>query len=448
MERTAKKIGLLHHVGGGNLGDDATLEVVTRNISQRWPDAVIAAFSMNPEDTARRHGIPAYPIRTYTWGLGYSPASTQAPPASRFGFLSRLSRATGKLAIRLPKALFRELAFSVASFRRLTSFDLLIISGGGQLTERGGPWGFLLTILKWVLLAKAARVRCVFLNVGAGPLTHPASKIFARRALRAADYVSFRDDQSQRLARDIGFTGESRVFPDMAYLLEVPASSMGSLEKRERPVVGLAPMPYPFCDPGPDPAENRIAYDDFIAKFACFAAWLDRNSYSSVPFGTDIGVDPLPIEDLQRVLSERYGVAALGYHPVHSVHQLISTMTELDYIITCRFHGVVLAHLLNKPVIAVSHHPKVANLMKDLGLPNYCVDIRSFYPNQLVDMFSSMVRDADKIKSRMSATLATYKSQLACQFDTMFPRSPGRSSAASNCEGDLLRAMQPGHRNA
>lgn len=49
----------------------------------------------------------------------------------------------------------------------------------------------------------------MFLNVGAGPLTLPLSKFFVRRALLAAENVSFRDDKSQALARKIGFAGES-----------------------------------------------------------------------------------------------------------------------------------------------------------------------------------------------------------------------------------------------
>ena len=61
-------------------------------------------------------------------------------------------------------------------------------------------------------MAKAVRIKCVFLNVGAGPLRHSLSKFFVTRALFAADYVSFRDEQSQALAMDIGFRGKSQSF--------------------------------------------------------------------------------------------------------------------------------------------------------------------------------------------------------------------------------------------
>src|SRR6266404_6086925 len=72
--RTAKKIGLLHHMSGSNLGDGGSFDAVRKNIKRRWPDAVLFGFSMNPEDTQRRHGIPSYPIRQQIWNFGGPPS--------------------------------------------------------------------------------------------------------------------------------------------------------------------------------------------------------------------------------------------------------------------------------------------------------------------------------------------------------------------------------------
>jgi polysaccharide pyruvyl transferase WcaK-like protein len=109
--------------------------------------------------------------------------------------------------------------------------------------------------------------------------------------------------------------------------------------------------------------------------------------------------------------------------PVNSIDQLLSKVSAMDYVITCRFHGVVLAHLLNKPVLAMAHHPKVSVLMKGLGLSRYCVDIRTFDPDHLRDTFASLVRNTDEVKTRMNESLASYKSKLTIQFDHLFPSS-------------------------
>ena len=424
------KIGLLHHVGGGNLGDGATLEAVAGNIKRRWPNAEIVAFSMNPDDTERRHGIRSHALRQSCWSIGYGPTGADATFKARvkavtrkYGRVFYLLKAAGAV-VRLPIEMLRELSFLASSRRTIKSFDLLIVSGGGQLTEKDGPWGFPYTILKWVVLARSAGVRCIFLNVGAGPLNQPLSRFFARRALMAADYVSLRDDKSRTLVYEIGFAGESRVCPDNVYGLEVPTTEGGACERGSQPIVGFAPMPYPDPDPSGFAAEkNQLAYEAFMGKLASFASWLSSRSYRLALFGTDIGVDPLAIRDLQRTLLSNYGIPSPQYaanHSVKSVHDLLATMAGMDYVVTCRFHGVIFAHLLNKPVLAIAHHPKVTELMADLGLSSYCVDIRDFDVSLLADRFASMVKNAEEIKSRMAARLTSNRQQLRCQFDELF----------------------------
>ena len=48
-------IGLLDHMGLGNMGDAAILEAFIGNIRMRAPSATLVAFSLNPRDTNRRH---------------------------------------------------------------------------------------------------------------------------------------------------------------------------------------------------------------------------------------------------------------------------------------------------------------------------------------------------------------------------------------------------------
>src|SRR4029077_20338767 len=115
------------------------------------------------------------------------------------------------------------------------------------------------------------------------------------------------------------------------------------------------------------------------------------------------------IRDLQRTLLSNYGIPSPQYaanHSVKSVRDLLATMAGMDYVVTCRFHGVIFAHLLNKPVLAIAHHPKVTELMADLGLSSYCVDIRKFDRKLLEQKFAMMVVNSEEVKSRMASSLA------------------------------------------
>jgi polysaccharide pyruvyl transferase WcaK-like protein len=423
-------IGLLHHTGGGNLGDEGTQEAVMQAIKSRWPRASFVGLTMNPDDTRARHGIPSYPLRRETWTMGYR--SDGAPVTPREDAKRRLGkyplafavlRIIYTLAIRIPKTIGQELIFLIRSRRIIRSLDLLIVNGGGQLTEWGGPWKFTYTVFKWVSLARWSGVRCYFLNIGAGPLTSPLAKFFARRALFSAEYVSFRDEESRTLARQIGYTGPAHVYPDSVYSLTVTSHDSTDPRPGRPPIVAVSPMPY--CDPRIFAEKNQSVYDSYIRTLGRFTAHLLRHGCAVALLSSDIGVDPMAVEDLQRALKND-GISAVSHslsaEPVASTQDLLARMSAVDFVVTSRFHGVVCAHLVNKPVVALSHHPKVAALMNDLGLAEYCVrDLRSFDVEGLTATFQALVADQDQIRARMPERLAAYRGRLAGQFDELFP---------------------------
>jgi polysaccharide pyruvyl transferase WcaK-like protein len=427
MSFGSKKIGLLDHMGAGNLGDDTTQTAVMNNIKRRWPNVQIYGFSMNPSDTQQRHGIPSYAIRRATWGSnqktnGAATFKTRARDALRerhnlYAFLKALDAIT----LKGPRALISELVFLAKSFNIIRTFDILIISGGGQLLDSwGGPWKFPYTIFKWVLLARLAGVKCYFVNVGAGPLQHPLSKFFIARALRIADYVSFRDEKSKTLAREVGFTGEAQVFPDCVYGFDTHHLCNKRIEARDGLVVGLSPMAY--CDPARYWIQDQIAYESFVRKLARFGSWLSHRHNLTI-FSTDVWFDSQVLIDLNGALKRETDfdqTHLLEQNPIVTTDDLLSRMSSLNYIITCRFHGVVFAHLMNIPVIAISHHPKVTTLMADLGLSKYCLDIDTFDVKLLMDTFTHLAIDGERIKARMAEKLAVYRGALTSQFDQLF----------------------------
>src|SRR5271170_4290055 len=87
MRKSYKRIGLLDHMGMGNMGDAAILESFITNIKSRLPGAVLVAFSLHPDDTKKRHRIDSYPINWYypKWNESEESVSSAAP-----GLKSRL----------------------------------------------------------------------------------------------------------------------------------------------------------------------------------------------------------------------------------------------------------------------------------------------------------------------------------------------------------------------
>lgn len=433
------KIGILDHMGNGNLGDAATQEAVIQNLESRCPSLTIVGFSANPHDTQERHKVISYAIHRSCQYPPPQPVGMCEPRirsaanvrikmlVSRHPHLYRLLSIINYLIIRIPRSVVREvpreLAFLIESFRAIGSLDVLIISGGGQLNEEwGGPWSFPCTLFKWVILAKLSRVKVLFLNVGAGTLEHPLSKFFIRQALLLSDYCSFRDERTRTLVRQLGFDGRSHVFPDNAYSLDISHVEQPNTSRAGKPIVGIAPMPY--CDPRVYPIRNHQLYTYLINQLALFASWLSRNGYTVMLFGSDIYHDGLAIEDLKTVLenegvSDRAGQVVTP-PPIKTTDELLAKISLMDYVVTCRFHGVIFAHLLNKPVLAIAHHPKVSALMESLELSTHCIKIDLLSVEVLIDMFQAIVHDREQIKRSMAERLRSHKGDLKEQFDQLF----------------------------
>jgi polysaccharide pyruvyl transferase WcaK-like protein len=319
----------------------------------------------------------------------------------------------------------REILFLAKSFRVAKSLDLLIICGGGQLLDAwGGPWAFPYTLFKWVLLAKLSHTTCYFVNVGAGPLDYPLSKWFIKRALLLADYVSFRDGKSRVLIREIGFRNRPQVVADSVYGLNIPAVNItrSHVGRGGGLTIGIAPMAY--CDPRRYWDKDKAVYECFIRKLAEFSAGLIRDRYRLRLFSTDIWFDSQAIVDLELAIKNQYAVDTATWitsEPVTGINEFLSQLSQVDCVVTCKFHGVVFAHLLNVPVLAISHHPKVTTLMADFELSEYCVDIRKFDVDLLTSTFNRLVANMDDIKACVPRKVACYQRELALQFNQLFP---------------------------
>ena len=383
-------------------------------------------LSLDPSDSEKRHGIPCYPIRR--GNLSFSP-KPHGPATGGAAFRDKLRAVLGKyrvlFLVQQPTQFFKELVFLAKSFRVAKSLDLLIISGGGQLLDAwGGPWAFPYTLFKWILLAKLVGAKCYFVNVGAGPLRYGLSKWFVRRSLLFADYVSFRDEKSKALIREIGFSGEAPVIADSAYALNISNfnNKTNGGRRASELVIGISPMAW--RDPRRYWDKDQSSYECFIRALADFCARLIRSHHRLRLFSSDIWFDSQAIVDLEAAIKNELAIDTSTWitrEPVETIHEFLSQLSQVDCLVTCKFHGVVFGHLLNVPLLAIAHHPKVSTLMEDFELTEYCVDIRKFDVDLLTETFERLVANIDDIKLRTPQKVAFYRAELAAQFDQLFP---------------------------
>jgi polysaccharide pyruvyl transferase WcaK-like protein len=327
----------------------------------------------------------------------------------------------------------REIALLFRSFRYLTDFDLLIVSGGGQLLDYwSGAFFQPYALLKWALLARMRGTQFMFVSVGAGPIDARLSWLFIKWALSFASYRSYRDEDSRRLIEGMGFHRDDPVYPDLAFSLHVAESARTRVSTSPKPVVGLNAMTY--FDPRVWPERDIEVYKAYVTKLAEFAIWLVRRGHKIILFPGESVHDQWVIEDLTTLLAkeldevEMRGVA----HPeVATVDELIALLSETDIVVGSRFHSVVLAQLLHKPALALTYHPKAEAAMADAGQSRYCIRIGECDVEQLKERFEALEADAPRVTEQLKERTRECKRALEEQYTRLFVhRWEGASQSA------------------
>ena len=429
-----RRIGVLGHVGNQNLGDEAIISAVIQNVKSRCPEAQIYGFTLNPEDTERRHKIAAFPIRRAQNVavdrielIGSGSIKTRLTLRRKiksklmtfpvaYVFLREIMKGVDTC-----RGALAELRFLVQSYHNLNGIDLLIIAGSQQLIDYiGGPWGHTYTVFKWTLLAKAVNAKVAFVSVGAGPVSSSLGKFFARKSLMLANYRSYRDETSKAFAENLGVSGQHKLFPDLVYSLQINTSPTEGSSGEALPIVGINAIP--FWDEQYWLGASARNYRTYIDKLATFALWVIGRGYRVLFFPTQLKLDPPVIIDIKNVLRAK-GASDLSEcvvdKPICSFDELVSAIRMTTVVVATRFHGIVIPFVLNKPVLGIAYQKKSLELMAQMGQAEYVVDINSFNVDSLKTRFVSLEARVAAIIDELEHKKSIFRQALQNQYDQL-----------------------------
>jgi len=401
------------------MGNEMTMAAVVQNLRRLRPDIEIYGFTLNPMDTVQRHGIRSFPICR-----GTPPANAENGKVAsgthdiyRSNWKERLRRYPWLYgAVRQICSPLLELAFLNKSRRILTDIDLIAVAGTGVFTsDWGGARGFPCRILEWSPLCRFCNTKLALLSVGAGPLDSALSRRLIRSALSRTAYRSFRDAGSKALIESLGFKGESHVYPDLAFSLQLPVSTRPP-DTQDRTVVihGL-----PYCKPGSWDHPNLLEYQRYLDVMAQFTLWLLRHGHTVRLAATQFEMDPVFIKDLQErihAISPRDNLDRLIAEPVASFEEVIRQLSKASIVVTSRFHGVIFSFLLGKPVLAVSYHPKIRDLAKEMGQDSFSLDINRLEADALIEKFQQLEYTKGDVSKHIRQQVDRYRHKLEEQY--------------------------------
>lgn len=432
--RPPRRIGILGHVGNGNLGDEAIIDALLRGIREADPAATFTAFTIRPADTETRHGIPAFPLRR-----GVDPARTAAPrvsapppassaPTAASGLRAALRRvpglgyvlSRGAAATRWLGEMGREAAFWAVRYRHMRRVDLLIVAGSNQLSDYyGGPWGFPYTLLAWSTAARLAGARVAYLSVGAGPIREPSSASMIRMALALSTYRSYRDVGSREAIEAIGVPGPHVIAPDLAHGLRIFPPPRAADKAGLGPLIAINPIPY--FDPRSWAERDPARYQRYIETMAAFTTALLERGHRVRFVPTQLRADPLVITDILRAIGERAGspdgLESLRTE-VTGFEDLVKNLSAADFVVATRFHGALISQMLGKPTIGIVYRRSTRDLLVDVGQGAYAIDIADMTAEGLLERLAALEKDHEA-GNRIQRRLEAYRTDLKAQYSTI-----------------------------
>lgn len=377
-----RRISFFGHFAGFNWGNDSTLLAMLHNLRALLPGTEFVCICDNPDAVETNLGIKAVPI-----------TSTIFKP---WNLNSKAARIARKLFIGIPSELCR----CFQAFRVLRNTDLFIIPGTGLLTDvyglhHWGPYG----LFKWSLMARLCRSKLAFVCVGAGPIYGARGRWLVRSALSLADFRSYRDQSSREYIEKIGRGRRNdRVYPDLAFSLPESVVPEDGKQQGVSQVVGLGLMEYAGKYSVEQPKQET--YGTYLETLVGFADWLIAHQYDIQLMTGDLSDKPV-VAEFQGLAARRLGKSAephfVGQLP-NSVEQLLHCIAGTDLVVATRFHNVLLALLLGKPVVAITFHDKCISLMHQMGLAEYCHDINRLDLAKLIEQFRRLSDNSEKLK--------------------------------------------------
>ncbi|WP_277209479.1 polysaccharide pyruvyl transferase family protein [Isoptericola croceus] len=314
------RVGLLGQFGYQNFGNEASLDAVL-DLLRTHGGAMVEPVVLTdaPEAVRRDRGVEA--------------TSASAPRAPR----GRWRRTLGKLA---------DLRHAWLVVGRL---DAVLVPGTGILEGHAvNRWGPPLTLTVYGIVARLRRRPYLVLSVGADRRGGRAVRVMQRTVVRAATYLSTRDDGS---AAALGHRGRRpAVVPDLAFGLSLPERCA---EPGVRPTVAVGVVRYDWYAP----AAERDAY---TSRSVRLVELLVRGGAEVLIVVGDEADDATAQAVADRVHDpERVHVA-----PVGSVQELESHLVGCRAVVAVRYHNLVAAIRAGVPAVSLGYGPKQRWLME------------------------------------------------------------------------------------
>lgn len=351
------KIGIVGNYGNNNQGDEAILEGILNQLTNRFPVTreELLVFTNSPEQTKEKFGVQ---VRKLYYKKKTAPTTLLA-------------------TVRKHRSVIREL-------------DLLIIGGGGILMDL-----YTHSLVLFGMYGKIARYTktpYVIFSAGAGPIETVKGKVILRSLVNQAELVTVRDKASVDVLKSIGVNRDISVIADPAFYVQPPESKK-TVEEEKTIQVGVTAVPYFHADYWP--TEDKEKYENYVTGMVKnLESLLQASPKIRINFfATKHPQDTAVSKDIKNRIPSNNRCKVYDVRLDQS--EILKKLKEQDIVIGTRLHSLILALVVQKPIIGVAYHHKVKDFMNDIGCQDYLISMDDLHlsHNHFADIYKFMAED-------------------------------------------------------
>ena len=303
------------YYGFDNLGDEAILEELVNELSSLCDRQSIVVLSNNPQKTTSLFRVKS--INRWQW-FDYLKVSRQAK---------------------------------------------LLISGGGGLFQDRTGFGSVIFYSAQILLAHFCGAKVLIYAQGLGPLQNAFSKALTHFAFKQTNKITVRDNNSLNTIK--AWSLEGHLTADPVWSLSpspLPQSAYQVIETVKRNTKGLTIGLSIRQD------SHLKSYHLYHLTKSLIDALPKQSTILLLPF--QLQQDQQPLQTVEQFFSQSsINTKWLEPNLFTKPSQWLTLMENFDLLIGMRFHAVLMALKVNKPVIGIAYDQKVSNLLLQFKQP-------------------------------------------------------------------------------
>ena len=388
-QASLERIAVYGEFGGGNFGNDASLDGLLRVLAAcGYAAGELMCFSRGPEVVRDVHGVPGARIGGRN-------------PSRRLGRFQVLASWLERL-----RDLFR-MWYLVGPFR------IVIVPGTGIVEDGVSSWSIPLDLFWLALACRLRSTQLVLVCVGVGVPRKRVTRFFFRSFLRGATYRSYRDQQSKRAAAAMGVAVDrDAVYADLAFGLP-----RGNLSSPTTTDVGLGLIAY--AGGQSRDARARAAHSVYVANVIDLVNRLVAGGRRVRLLIGDQGDQPVVEEVLRGVVGTGDSASMVSVMQAREFSEVVDGLASCDVLVASRFHNLVGAALARCPTIALGYSPKHPALQEALGLAEFEHDIGCIDVDQLVQQIEELTSDRGEWRRRLEEAVSRLQARVELQRDDL-----------------------------